>query len=251
MSDLVKSHFSQIDHEDNIRWNGNRFVVMGDVDDVPDSMVPEDEVINAPHHINYFTFRALLKCIQHIENPEIVETGTTATAVRSSALFDQYTLQKGGKFTTVDLNPATSARAQAAFKNPMSSAHTSDSVQFLKDYAGMIDVLYLDSYDVDWMDPINSGNHCVNELEAALPKMKDHSFILIDDTPSKPLYLPFRGKMYEDVKASYDMTGMMPGKGMFIEDIIMNNKFGFKVKKVIHQYQVLYELNRANSIHQL
>lgn len=54
-----------------------------------------------------------------------------------------------------------------------------DSIEFLKNFNGEIDVLYLDSYDTDQNK--QCCVHQVNEANAALKKMTDRSIIMIDD----------------------------------------------------------------------
>lgn len=55
-----------------------------------------------------------------------------------------------------------------------------DSIRFLAEFPGSIDVLYLDSLDTT---EAGHSEHCQRELEAALPRLNERSLIVIDDTP--------------------------------------------------------------------
>ncbi len=56
-----------------------------------------------------------------------------------------------------------------------------DSVEFLGNFEGAIDFLYLDSYDYDEKNPGPPQQHCLNEIVAASCKLHDGSVVMIDD----------------------------------------------------------------------
>lgn len=98
-----------------------------------------------------------------------------------------------------------------------------------------VDVIYLDSYDLDFDNPEPSGQHGLKEYKALLPVYKKDTLLLIDDTPINPYWLPFRNDMYNRVVSKYNSGLKMPGKGMYILDEEKNADL------LLHNYQILYK----------
>jgi hypothetical protein len=98
-----------------------------------------------------------------------------------------------------------------------------------------VDVIYLDSYDLDFYNPEPSGKHGLAEYNALKPVIDKDTLMLIDDTPVSPEWLDTRGQLYVDMIDFYRDTGIMPGKGMYVLDEVRN------AEKIIHNYQVLYK----------
>lgn len=59
--------------------------------------------------------------------------------------------------------------------------HTQDSVQGLWEFSKHVDVLYLDSYDVDFDNPHPSAFHHIQELCAIMKCLKPEALIIVDD----------------------------------------------------------------------
>lgn len=94
----------------------------------------------------------------------------------------RYAVSSPAKLYSVDLSASCCEFARAwtgSFGNTV-SVHEQDSVAFLRDFPGAIDVLYLDSLDTT--EP-GHAEHAARELEAAWPKLHERSLVLIDDTP--------------------------------------------------------------------
>ena len=91
-----------------------------------------------------------------------------------------------------------------------------DSVEFLYKYKPTedIDLLYLDSYDLDWNNPIPSALHHMKELCAIISKLKKGCIILIDDNNNNI------------------------GKGQFVSNFLDN----IGAKQLFSEYQIAYEL---------
>ena len=53
----------------------------------------------------------------------------------------------------------------------------------------LIDFLYLDSYDVDFLNPLPSALHHLEEFNRVKHLLHKNSIILIDDTPVSPYWL--------------------------------------------------------------
>jgi hypothetical protein len=113
-----------------------------------------------------------------------------------------------------------------------------DSVNFFSEWAktnNVLDVVYLDSYDLDFYNPLPSANHGLREYKALLPVIKN-TLLLIDDTPVNPYWLDERGSLYNSMCSFYDKNHYLPGKGMLVLNEIDSSK------KLLHNYQVLYKL---------
>ena len=87
------------------------------------------------------------------------------------------------EFHTVDIDMPTSKITHKALKalnttNPW-NVYNGDGIKFLKEFKGVIDLLFLDAWD------IGVNNYAENHLEAykaAEPKLNKQHIILIDDT---------------------------------------------------------------------
>jgi hypothetical protein len=246
MSEIIIDHFSKVDEPD-LFFDGKHYKVKGDDSSIEYNHVYEnltEDDLTKGHHINYFTFRKMFELLRTFENPNIIETGTsTWSTTASSKLFDTYINKYGGTFNTVDLVPYTFHRAKSTLTKP-ESAHLGDSVEFIKSINYKVDAAYLDSYDIDWLNYEPSAQHGKKEFEALLPKLNNRSIVLIDDTPSIPHFLPWRGDTFNTVKDIYEITNVMPGKGMYVEDVLNENKDTYTWTKVLNHYQALYVIHR-------
>ena len=244
MSEIIVNHFSKINEPD-LSYDGKYFYVKGEPSAREYSYENlTDNELNKGFHINYFSFRKFFELLRTFKNPNIIETGTsTWSPTSSSKLFDTYINKYGGTFNTVDLFPDTFQRAKSTLSNP-ESAHLGDSVEFINSITYKVQAAYLDSYDIEWLNYEPSAQHGKKEFEALLPKLDDRSIVLVDDTPSSPYFLPFRGYTYNNVKDIFEITNIMPGKGMYVEDVLNENKDKYTWEKVLHQYQVLFIIHR-------
>jgi hypothetical protein len=115
----------------------------------------------------------------------IVETGSSAWGTNSSLLFDSYINSFGGSFSSVDLrsSPMFNLRSQCTNK---SNFFCDDSISFLRKYVNLVtrcNLVYLDSWDVNWEDPLPSALHGFSEFLIMLPMLKKGGILLVDDTP--------------------------------------------------------------------
>jgi hypothetical protein len=116
-----------------------------------------------------------------------------------------------------------------------------DSVAFLarwvREHPGEhADLVYLDSYDVEFDAPLPAAEHCVREIEAIAPALGPGSLLLVDDTPgSRDDVPPELRDMAEKVHRD---LGLWPGKGMHLDAWLADHRPG--AEKVHHRYQVLY-----------
>jgi len=249
MSEIVIEHFNKIDEPD-LFFDGERYTVKGETskDEYPNIYEGlTEEEMKTGRHINYYTFRKFFELLRTFENPTIVETGSSGwSATCSSLLFDRFINKYGGKFFTVDMAQYTINRLNSML-SPLSKAHCGDSVEFINSLQDKVDAVYLDSYDIDWLNYEPSAQHGKKEMEAILPILKDRAIILIDDTPASPFFLPFRNDTQITVCDLFEITENMPGKGMYAEEVLKANSDKFKYNKILHMYAVIFEVERINN----
>ena len=169
----------------------------------------------------------------------IVETGSSAWGANSSQLFDSYVTSFGGTFESVDLRMGP-MRELRPVVSPRTTLATGDSVRLLERWVGLhpgvkVDLVYLDSWDLDAADPVPSAVHGLKELMAIRPALRDGSLVLVDDTPSD---LSLYAEAQRATATSFfTRHGALPGKGMFIGGFLAGQP---GVEKLHHGYQVLY-----------
>jgi hypothetical protein len=103
-------------------------------------------------------------------------------------------------------------------------------------------LVYLDSWDVDWREPLPAAIHGFHEFLTVLPMLvASQGLLLIDDTPlDNKLFASVTGHppdVFDSFRAAY---GFSPGKGgMIVEYLAKRNM----AKKISHHYQVLYSFD--------
>ena len=100
---------------------------------------------------------------------------------------------------SVDINPQHCRFARSQCSAETTSITHEDSISFLNRLSDQrpasIDLLYLDSSDVDWENPHESALHHLNELCAARAALKSGALVVVDDhqdeqgRPGKSLYV--------------------------------------------------------------
>lgn len=188
VSDLVNSHFT--------RWSD-------------------------PNHQNQLGFYITLSNTCTL-NPVIVETGTSAYGTDSSRIFDSFAKMFKGHFYSVDINEYPSKRLRIA-KSKRSKFYIMDSVDFLRKFGPLtqhktVDLFYLDSWDIDWANPLKSALHGRNEMDAIKPYIKPGTVLMIDDTPNSLKWIPVENRAIAvEFKKEF---GVLPGKGAFFGAVL-------------------------------
>jgi hypothetical protein len=141
------------------------------------------------------------KAFEHLDTFDrpvlIVETGCTrqegnwAGDGGSTLLFDKYARFHPGSTVLsvdIDLNATTLCKSLVS---DLVRVHTGDSVNFLRGLADSppegfdgVDLLYLDSFDVNFDDVFPSAFHHMKELVAAAPMIRGKTLVMVDDSPS-------------------------------------------------------------------
>jgi len=221
--ELLEYHFSNLDG--NLYHYNNNYEMFSD----------KGEAM----HLNYLTFKELFKNMDGRKDLNILETGIASAGTQSTYLFNEYIRKYGGKFWSVDINPNL-VNSHQGNMCPATTLICDDSVHFLNEWASTndkVDVVYLDSYDLDFYNPQPAAMHGLNEYLALYNVLKKDSLLLIDDTPKDPYWLDTRGQLYDDMVKYYDENKILPGKGMYVLKAHKNANL------LLHNYQVLYKFN--------
>lgn len=171
----------------------------------------------------------------------IIETGTSAYGTDSSRLFDSYVRNYGGNFYTVDINPYPSRRLKFA-KSRKTRFFVMDSVNFLENFSKITteksaDLIYLDSWDVDWSNPLASAEHGRKELIAIRTLLRTGTIIVVDDTPVSMKWIPSSS---QDVATEFEIEfGVLPGKGAFYNQALQ----GLNFTVIHHDYNLVICVN--------
>ena len=197
------------------------------------------EIRNFYTHICYHTiYKALSELIKQEKNEYvIVETGCSVHGTKSTLLWDKFVNSFGGKVLSVDLNKSAVNITNKETSDKTNVTH-SDSLKYLPTINDKIDFLYLDSYDVDFLNPSPSAEHHLKEFNCVKHLLHEGSIVLIDDTPISPEWLD-NGKyspIYNKLKLQFNEN--MSGKGSLVSKEL--EKMG--ATKIIHQYQVLWKV---------
>ena len=195
-------------------------------------------------HICYHTVRkALFELIEQKANGyTIVETGCSAHGIKSTLLWDKFVNCFGGKVVSVDRKKRAVDTANSKTSSKTNVVN-SDSLKFLPTIAEKIDFLYMQSSDVDFLNPLPSAKHHLEEFSCVRHLLHKGSIVLINDTPVNPEWLD-DGKNsphYHGLRMQFDEN--MTGKGSLVSQEL--EKMG--ETKVMHQYQVLWKIVNHHS----
>ena len=181
-------------------------------------------------HINKDMFKILLENFNGL-SINILETGSAAHGTKSSMLFACYVKIFGGRFDTVDTNPEIKLY-YSFIESSNIEFHSEDSLKFINNleekYVASLDLIYLDSFDLDINNPGPSQNHGLIEFLSLNKKLKKGALISIDDTP-----------------ISYELFGntkknefdFIPGKGRLVLDFLDKNPNLYQI--LYHNYSVV------------
>lgn len=199
------------------------------------------EKFSSPEHICRATLKSALENLNGREAC-ILETGSSAWGSNSSLLFDSYVSNFGGTFESVDLRiePSITLHEKCSTQTTL---YCDDSIRFLKKWVAhnldkKIELLYLDSWDVNWANPTPSALHGLAEFLAASPNLKNGSLLLIDDTPINPSFFAEAQPDLINFMDFYKKHGFYPGKGSIVKELLKSIGRGEEIQ---HQYQLLWK----------
>lgn len=132
------------------------------------------------------SFETMFEFLNEIKNPTIIETGTYREEDNyegdgcSTLLFDKYIECHGGNLISIDIDPKACQLARNATTEALVIER--DSVQALGEMEGRVDLLYLDSYNIeDWNNDWAPAAHHLKELFAAKNIIHPGTLIVVDD----------------------------------------------------------------------
>ena len=139
----------------------------------------------------FWSFKIALSLFLQLAGQSILETGCVRRrddwdAGNSSVIFAEFAAKFGKDFHTIDNNPEAVELTKALTKAYEANTDVilGDSIEVLKRWDKMIDLLYLDSLDTD---PNNAEvakkaqEHQLQELELAYPHLTRNAIVLLDD----------------------------------------------------------------------
>jgi len=151
------------------------------------------------------TFRRIFEILEAMEKSSytIVETGCARKEGnwggdgQSTLLFDRFVNHWDGNVRTVDINQEACAWLRGKVSGKV-SVTCSDSVAYLRDLARSdepgIDLLYLDSFDLNWHNPHPAALHHLHELCAIMPLLAGGTLVVVDDTARMQAVMRFKGQ---------------------------------------------------------
>ena len=120
------------------------------------------------------------------EGCHIIETGTVRQIDnwegdgQSTIVWDTLATNLGGTVTTIDIDPI-GAELVAELGLQATTAIVGNSLDVIPTLTGHADLLYLDSFDVDFENPLPAAAHHLSELMAALNLLAPGSIVAVDD----------------------------------------------------------------------
>jgi len=144
------------------------------------------------------SFRKIFAYLDRFDRPVgIVETGCVRQLDnwmgdgQSTILFDKYAeFHLGSAVFSVDRDPEAVALCRSLVGDRV-HVHAGESVAYLKSLAArppsaleFLDLLYLDSWDLNFDNPLPSAIHHLKELLAIAPLVLTDTLVVVDDSPS-------------------------------------------------------------------
>ena len=159
------------------------------------------------------SFETIFEFLNKIKYPTIVETGTYREQDSyegdgcSTLLFDKYVECHGGNLISIDIDPKACQLARNATTEAIVIER--DSVKALGEMNGHVDLLYLDSYDInDWDNDWAPASHHLKELFAAKNLISTGTLIVVDDNDHLSSVTPIgKGRLINELM---DALGIEP-----------------------------------------
>ena len=133
------------------------------------------------------SFRVMVNFLRGIKSPKIVETGCARVENNfegdgmSTLIFDAFVRENGGSLASVDISEDSVDFAKSKITSDRTTIFCEDSVGFLHRHSVPIDLLYLDSYDLDQDNTHPSSLHHIHELLAVSKCLKKGTMVVVDD----------------------------------------------------------------------
>lgn len=162
-----------------------------------------------------------------IETGSMRPNGSLEGDGQSTRLFDEFINYHDGELISIDIDEDTSRYAYDRVSSKTMIIN-SNSIPYLWEYHDDICLLYLDSYDVDFNNPINSNLHHLKELTAAASMLKSDILVAVDDCRF------FDG----DKRVPFNVKASDVGKGNFVESFMKD----INATKLFDGYQKIWKI---------
>jgi len=149
-------------------------------------------------NIRFDSFKKTFEICEKRNLKIIVETGTSRGKKKffffnrpnwkdgmSTIMFAEYVKNKNGHLHTCDISSSNISAAKK-FTKKLSNYITynkDDSINFLRNFIGKVDLLYLDS--LDGHDPFLASKHQLEEIKISINNLHYDSLVLLDDKETK------------------------------------------------------------------
>lgn len=164
------------------------------------------------------SFELMIDHLKNIDNPLIIETGCARDAKNgfdgdgySTLIFDRYINDYNGELRTVDNNPGSVQWGKSQVSNKTQFTCT-DSVRYLRQLnteltqsGRYVDLLYLDSYDLDHGNPHPSSLHHIKELTVIFSRLRSGTMVAVDDNFGNKNNRMGKGQYVEDFMSNIDV----------------------------------------------
>ncbi len=167
---------------------------------------------------------------------ECIETGCASGGYDNFGVYlAKYCKDNGGKFSTVDISEDNINKSKDLYFDAIGDNDNKyfigDSITFLKSYEGKPNLVHLDSYDLDILNPLPSMLHHWLEFEAIQDKMPQGSILVIDDNFFKGTVIYWHvfldGGLKEEKKIDVDFD--LIGKGSLVYHFVKEKKSNWEL----------------------
>ncbi len=167
---------------------------------------------------------------------ECIETGCASGGYDNFGVYlAKYCKDNNGKFSTVDISDDYINKSKILYHDVIGENNNeyvvSDSIKFLQSYNGTPNLVHLDSYDLDLLNPLPSMLHHWLEFEAIQDKMPSGSLLLIDDNFFKGTFVSWHllnNGVHTDTKR-IDIDYDIIGKGSLIYHFVKEKESNWEL----------------------
>ena len=167
---------------------------------------------------------------------ECIETGCASGGYDNFGVYlAKYCKDNNGKFSTVDISEDYINKSKILYHDVIGENNNqyvvSDSIMFLQSYDGKPNLVHLDSYDLDLLNPLPSMLHHWLEFEAIQDKMPSGSLLLIDDNFFKGTFVSWyilNNGVHTDTKR-IDIDYDIIGKGSLIYHFVKEKESNWEL----------------------
>jgi len=167
---------------------------------------------------------------------ECIETGCASGGYDNFGVYlAKYCKDNNGKFSTVDISEDYIDKSKILYHDVIGENNNqyvvSDSIKFLQSYNGKPNLVHLDSYDLDLLNPLPSMLHHWLEFEAIQDKMPSGSLLLIDDNFFKGTFVSWyilNNGVHTDTKR-IDIDYDIIGKGSLIYHFVKEKESNWEL----------------------